>query len=312
MPAEIINTRNYRRGYRREEELVKLIKKPKPIDAKINTEIGRVINFSKKDATKAINEAVAAKFINECDAPVLFPYLKWHKPQGAEWQIVEHTLSESELKDVNSANLVELVTNHRLSFRVFGFYEYNIYLPANITGELKAHLADGYCAYIKMLDGNMVWMPVPTYYALQEWQEHKKEYEHQVCDWNAIMGRIEKIESFDQAIRQHEVFKKLDFDWCVTTHNFVPNIDWLVSGDKAPELHIDADDKNLHIMVLDGENKGRMLCMSEDTVPSAIATAYAYDCYAGDLLIKKIPHKITCVSCHMAAVNFICDKEESK
>lgn len=313
MATHTKNRQLYLSGYRRDEEVVKLVKRSKPANHEINAELNRPASLSKKDVELLLSGSIADGFILDCDAPEPFPYLKWFKPKGAEWQAVEHNISESELAEISGTNLVELATNHKLVFKPLGAYKagrHTAYLEANITGRLKTHLADGYCACVRIMDGNMTWMPVPSYYAWYEWRKHQREYEAQVCDWKAIMGRGEQVESFEKAIRQHETFKKLDFDWCVSTHNLAPNMESMSHSGKALEKYVDADDKTLHIIVLEADQTGRMLCKFEDTPPSQIADVYSYDCYAGDILIKKIPYKVTCPSCHMAAVNFICDKEE--
>ena len=307
------NRHNYAIGYRRDEKRLELIGKAKPIDAKINSNLGRPVGFSHKQAAETLRDAIAANFISEGDAPELFPYLKRHKPQDSEWKVVEHGLDDSQLNQIVSAYIVELIPNHKLSFKKLGYLQSNFCLPANISGSLKAHLADGYAAYVKVADGDMVWMSAPAYHALQEWRGHEEEYQCQANDWKAIMERVARKDDFNKAVSQYEVFKKLDFNWCVTTHNFVPNVDGVVHNEKPSILPMDDNDKTLHIMILSADSKEcRMLCMNDETPPSKIPPAQEYACYAGDMLIQTIPYKVTCPQCQLIAVNHICDKEEIK
>ena len=263
--------------------------------------------FTFQDAEAMNNEALELGVIKE---PLVFPYMSKKDP-NVQWNRL-YSYEPASTASTEAAVHLELV-----SLSVAGEVEFvftdakrqqtstaiSQYLDMNQESDLKQHLSGGYCAYVATNDEKAYWVDVPSYFLSLLWAKERYIYQQEVARWELLSRTIDKAKKFNEALQQQQSLAQLPFRWTAGKYNKPLEVaeteveDGSLTYDQYHDSHLVlgelyiADD--YHLMTND------ILCLADgsDLMSDDNDDVLEYECQVDGLVLKRVPHKITCKQC---------------
>lgn len=166
------------------------------------------------------------------------------------------------------------------------------------TESLKSHLKAGHHAIIFTKGKTAKWIDVPNYYLSEEWLKANEDFESKIEAFVSLKERIRKAEEFDAALAQHYRLKDIPFEWAIGVK--------LVSKDMGGRnADMERSSTVTHIVVKEHFKEGRLerkpndfYCTGRLSQKDTLKSDYSYSVAVDGMVVKKIPHLITCKTCN--------------
>ena len=176
--------------------------------------------------------------------------------------------------------------------------EFSALLADIATDALKSHLCAGYNAFIFAKGAVVKWISVPNYHLTEEWAVVSDEFDSKIEDFVILKERIKKSKEFTAALDQSYRLKKLPFAWFVGTKVAGKGvIAWRGLDKKISTVK--------HLVVDEHFKEGRLsrnpndfYCTGKMSEDNRMTTDYNYSIMVDGVVVKKLPHLITCKTCN--------------
>lgn len=298
----------YEDGYRNEEVALELADKdPSQTPALDNSLLlGKGCSFTERDAEAMNKEGLDLGVIKEALA---FPYISKKQPDE-NWNLLynnDASGTETTIPDDTwRAGLVSMNDVGEIVFEDLGQLTSTAlsqYLDVDQGHSLRQHLSGGYCAYVVAKNKKAYWIDVPSYFLFLLWAKEQSAYRQQVARWDLLSATIDHAKKFNEALEQQRILAGLPFKWNVGKYNIdeksaeaevkAGNLTYNQYHDThliVGELYLGDD---YHLMTNDilcmGDNNELIITNSNDSLQ--------YECQVNGLVLKRVPHKITCRQC---------------
>lgn len=252
-------------------------------------------NFIESDAEAMNKEALDLGVIKE---PLVFPYMSKKNPHTYWNQLYSYNPSVSsdkrvELACLNAAGEVVLVEADTHPSTAISQY-----LNMEQEAGLVSHLNSGYCAYIMAKGDKAYWIDVPSYFLSLLWAKERYLYKEQVAKWELLSRTIVSAKELNTALKQQTKLDDLPFKWATAKVSKSAAVE--IAGITYEQYH------NTHLVLKEmylGDDyhlmTGDFLCLSSQSDSTTEnGDSLEYECKINDVILKRVPHQITCKQCH--------------
>ncbi len=304
-------------GYRKDEQVLSLVDADqadiKDAEVTISKSLSRYRPFTRAQADTMSNEALKLGVI---DTAFDFPVMLKKEPEVA-WEYIEVNPINPRLMRLSEVFLVESDEDGLLTYKD-SVGEVDPMLSEQLDSiELLTkkgigdHLSSGYCAQLKISNGEVSWVDIPNYELLKQWRIERQRYKDAVSAWERLKSDIGHAKSFDRALKQYERLKGLPFDWHI-------DIKQILSGLSANSNGTGDNDRTVFHVVVDNDCKigrfsrvkGEFLCTAKSGAPNWTTQNYQHVIKVAGVRVKTIPYEVTCKTCH-ERINSLLSKKDN-